>query len=113
MRSLKKPVCTPFFIMLQCAAVWASPGVPYVPVNFDYLSPPDSVYSEDKDNSVSSGAKSALSWGEYAPEKAERNYCLIPSQPGCAGMWYKEKIKENEDRVKRYEQEKLMQRGNR
>ncbi|SNY70940.1 hypothetical protein [Pantoea sp. GL120224-02] len=112
MRLIKNPACTPFLIMLQCSAVWASPGIPYAPGNIDSLFSSNSVYGEDKNNSISSGEKSALFWGEHEPEKAEQIYCLIPSQPGCAGMWFKEKIKENEERVKRYEQNKLQQREN-
>lgn len=93
MPCLKKYAYTPFILLLHAATASAAPNI---------------FYSTDKkDYSLSPEVTSKLSW-EKIESQAEKNpYCLTPSEPGCSNMWQKEKVKENDERIQRYQQKKL------
>ncbi|EBF0072055.1 hypothetical protein DB121_03975 [Salmonella enterica] len=47
--------------------------------------------------------KPTLSWEKKEPQTDKNLYCLTPSDPGCSDMWYKEKLREHQERVQRYQ----------
>ncbi|SCC70216.1 hypothetical protein [Kosakonia oryziphila] len=99
---LKSYAYAPLILLLHGVAASASP-------DFSYKAAlPDSSYDFDKKDYFSSPeVKSALT-KEKSESKTDKNpYCLTPSDPGCSNMWYKEKVKENDERIQRYQQNKF------
>lgn len=93
MTFLKHYAYAPFVLLLHSFTVSASQ---------DFAYPAD-----NKENFASQELKSTLPWEKTEPQIDKQLYCLTPSEPGCSNMWQKEKEKENDERVLRYQQKKL------
>ncbi|EDC1111261.1 hypothetical protein FG670_06630 [Salmonella enterica subsp. enterica serovar Senftenberg] len=76
-------------LLLYSMAASASSNHPYSTDNKEYLYLP-------KD-------KPTLSWEKKEPQTDKNLYCLTPSDPGCSDMWYKEKLREHQERVQCYQ----------
>lgn len=93
MTFLKNHAYAPFILLLHGVAASASPEMPYD--------------ADKQAYSSSSKIKPTLSWESAEPQTDKTPYCLTPSDPGCSNMWQKEKQKENDERIQRYQQKKL------
>lgn len=90
---LKHYAYAPFVLLLHSFAISASQDLAYPTDKNGHLSPQE--------------LKSTLPWEKTQPQIDKQLYCLTPSDPGCSNMWQKEKEKENDERVLRYQQKKL------